>query len=76
MPDGSVVDRIAAAATALQWIRELHRDDHRLPVMVIAEWVARASDARSAERAHRALGEGCALLNVEAERAGPQLPLL
>ena len=61
-----------------EWIRELHRDDHRLPVMVIAEWVARASDARSAERTliERCRREGSALLNVEAERAGPQLPLL
>ena len=60
------------------WIRELHRDDFRLPVMVVAAWVERASDARSAERAliARWLRQGAALLNVEAERAGPQSPLL
>jgi hypothetical protein len=60
------------------WIRALHRDDYRLPVMVIAEWVTRASDALSAERAliERCLREGAALLNVEAERTGPQIPLL
>jgi hypothetical protein len=61
-----------------EWIRELHREDFRLPVMVIAEWVERPSDARSAERAliERCLRDGSALLNVEAERAGPQIPLL
>jgi hypothetical protein len=60
-----------------EWIRELHRDDFRLPVMVVAEWVERSSDARSAERAliERCLRRGSALLNVEAERAGPQIPL-
>ena len=60
-----------------EWIRELHRDNFRLPVMVVAEWVERSSDARSAERAliERCLRRGSALLNVEAERAGPQIPL-
>ena len=60
------------------WIRELHRDDFRLPVMVVTTWVERVSDARSAERelVERCLRHGAALLNVEAERAGPQIPLL
>jgi hypothetical protein len=60
------------------WIRELHRDDFRLPVMVVTAWVERASDVRSAERVliERCLRQGAALLNVEAERAGPQIPLL
>ncbi|HEX5046180.1 MAG TPA: GIY-YIG nuclease family protein [Gammaproteobacteria bacterium] len=60
------------------WIRELHRDDFRLPVMVVSAWVERSSDARSAERAliERCLRQGAALLNIEAERAGPQIPLL
>jgi hypothetical protein len=60
------------------WIRELHRDDFRLPVMVVTAWVERAADARSAERAliERCLRQGAALLNIEAERAGPQIPLL
>src|SRR5262245_51111122 len=61
-----------------EWIRELHRDGFRLPVMVVTAWVDRTSDARSAERAliERCLRDGAALLNVEAERAGPQISLL
>jgi len=60
------------------WIRELHRDGCRMPVMIVAAWVERASDARSSERAliERYLRDGAGLLNVEAERAGPQIPLL
>jgi hypothetical protein len=60
------------------WIRALHRDDYRFPVMVIADWVAKPSDARSAERAliERCLRDGAVLLNIEADRAGPQIPLL
>jgi hypothetical protein len=60
------------------WIRELHRDGFRMPVMVVATWVERAADARSVERAliERYLRDGLHLLNIEAERAGPQIPLL
>jgi hypothetical protein len=59
------------------WIRELHRDEHRLPVMVISEWVATARDARQQERAsiHRCLHELLPLLNVEAEMLQRQIPL-
>jgi hypothetical protein len=59
------------------WLRELYRDDGRLPAMVVERWVPTA-DARAAERARilECLAHGRALLNVEAELAGPQLPLL
>ncbi len=32
-----------------QWIRNLYRDEHRLPVMVVTAW-AKAPDARASER--------------------------
>ncbi|HYP78802.1 MAG TPA: hypothetical protein VEQ17_00825 [Steroidobacteraceae bacterium] len=59
------------------WIRELHRDGSRLPVMVVTRWVSDLSEARSAERSHIqfCLGRQLPLLNFEAERAGGQLPL-
>jgi hypothetical protein len=60
-----------------RWIRELHRDEHRLPAMVVTQWVDTVALARSAERNHIAhcLGLDLALLNFEAELAGRQLPL-
>jgi len=61
-----------------EWIRELHRDGGRLPFMWVEEWVAPGGDALVAERAAimRWLAQGSALLNAEAGRGGPQLPLL
>lgn len=52
-----------------EWIRELHRDDYRLPVMVIAEWCESLTAARSRERQHiyDYLIREFSLLNVEAE---------
>jgi hypothetical protein len=60
------------------WIRALHRDGGRLPFMWIEEWVEPGTDALVAERAAivRLIAEGAALLNVEASRLGPQLPLV
>jgi hypothetical protein len=60
------------------WIRDLYKDEQRLPLMVVRTWVAEACSAREAERA---LIRDCrirqrALLNVEAELGGPQIPLL
>lgn len=59
------------------WIRDLYKEDERLPVMVVRARVDEPS-ARAAERA--LIGEclvgRCALLNVEAEAEGPQLVLL
>lgn len=59
------------------WIRELYREDERLPVMVVRACVE-AQGARAAERTliNDCLRAGCALLNVEVETGGPQLPLL
>jgi len=52
-----------------EWIRELHRDGERLPVMVICAWVE-ATHARAAEREHicACLERQLPLLNVEGER--------
>ena len=60
------------------WIRELHREGGRLPFMWIEQWVPPEADALAMERATmmRLLSQGAALLNVEANRLGPQLPLL
>ena len=60
------------------WIRELNRDGGRLPFMWVEEWVEPGADPLVAERAAimRWLAQGAALLNAEACRGGPQLPLL
>lgn len=60
-----------------EWIRAIHRDGGRLPVMLVVEWVD-PHLARSAEREliRRHLRADQALLNVEAQTRGPQLPLL
>jgi hypothetical protein len=59
------------------WIRALHRDDYRLPAMIITARVASVSAARHMERALilHYLGKSASLLNVEAEILGRQVPL-
>jgi hypothetical protein len=61
-----------------EWIRELHRDDFRLPVMVISTWVETTAQARLAERTRivECLAQRLPLLNVEGETLGRQIPLL
>ena len=61
-----------------EWIRELYRDELRLPVMVVTAWVPTISDARVAERAeiYASLERRLRLLNVESEILGRQLALL
>jgi hypothetical protein len=62
-----------------EWIRELHRDEYRLPAMLITAWTGSNAEARLAERelilSH--LDRRHELLNVERELlAGrPLLPL-
>jgi hypothetical protein len=60
------------------WIRELYRDELRLPVMVVAAWVETVSEARVAERAMicECLARQLQLLNVETENLGRQIPLV
>lgn len=52
-----------------EWIRQLHRDDRRLPVMVVRQWCEDSAEARAAERTRisEGLQGGLALLNFEAE---------
>jgi hypothetical protein len=59
------------------WIRELHRDEYRLPVMVISSWAATAPEARLAERLkiYEGLSQQLPLLNIEAQILGQQIPL-
>jgi hypothetical protein len=61
-----------------EWIRELHREDFRLPVMVVSAWLETTAQARMAERARifDCLAKQLPLLNVEKEILGRQLPLL
>jgi hypothetical protein len=60
------------------WIRELYRDERRLPVMVVTAWVETVSDARLAERSriYECLEKRVQLLNVETEILGRQIPLI
>ena len=60
-----------------EWIREIHRDQHRLPVMVISAWVE-TDAARMAERERiiECLQRRARLLNVETESLGRQLVLI
>ena len=61
-----------------EWLRELHRDEGRLPTMVIHSWAATTQAARNAERAriYESLGRRLPLLNVERKFLGGQLPLV
>jgi hypothetical protein len=61
-----------------QWIKELYRDERRLPVMVVTAWVETVSDARLAERSriYECLQKRLRLLNVETEILGRQIPLV
>ena len=58
------------------WIRSLHRDQARLPVMVVIAWTE-ARQVRAEERHHicTQLADQMPLLNWEAEMLGKQLPL-
>jgi hypothetical protein len=59
------------------WIRELYRDEFRLPTMVITRWAATSTEARLAER-HRiyeCLAKQLPLLNIESQTLGQQIPL-
>ncbi len=60
------------------WLRELYRDEYRLPTMVIHTWTATAGGARVAERAriYDALVNDLPILNVERELLRGQVPLL
>jgi hypothetical protein len=59
------------------WLRELYRDEMRLPVMVVDTWVE-TEQALIAERVRicECLEKRLPLLNFESERLGPQLPLI
>jgi len=62
--------RLPRLRTLYVWIRELYADERRLPVMLVTEWCALESEARTQERqliAELAL-RGLPLLNIEAER--------
>jgi hypothetical protein len=61
-----------------QWIRDLYRDEFRLPTMIISERADIVPGARLAERTRicECLEKRLQLLNVEAEIIGRQLQLL
>jgi hypothetical protein len=60
------------------WIRQMYRDEQRLPVMVVTAWVETAAQARVEERARiiECLEGRLQLLNVETEILGRQIPLI
>ncbi len=60
------------------WIRELYRDDLRLPTMVVSTWTTTTPAARLAERARifECLAQRLPLLNVETEILKGQIPLV
>jgi hypothetical protein len=60
------------------WVRELYRDDYRLPVMVVTAWAATVAEARVLERARifGCLADQRKLLNVEMEILQGRVPLL
>lgn len=61
-----------------EWIRALHRDEGRLPAMVVSAWVETTRDARLAERnrIYECLEKRLPLLNVEMQILGGQIPLI
>jgi len=61
-----------------EWIRQLYRDDRRLPVMVISAWVDTTARARVEERTRiiACLEQDLPLFNVETERLAEQIPLI
>jgi hypothetical protein len=60
------------------WIRDLYREERRLPVMVVTAWTETVLEARLAERSriYECLGQRLQLLNVEMETLGRQIPLV
>jgi len=60
------------------WVRELYRDEWRLPTMVVSAWLPTTAEARLAERAciFDCLAKRLPLLNVETEILGRQIALL
>jgi hypothetical protein len=60
------------------WVRELYRDECRLPVMVVTAWAATVAEARATERTciFEYLARRQALLNVETEILRGRIPLL
>ena|SRR6185503_9697058 len=61
-----------------EWIRQLHGDERRLPVLVIVEWVPTLAEARAREREHiyDRLRAQQPLFNVERARLAHAVPLL
>jgi hypothetical protein len=59
------------------WIRQMYREEGRLPVMVVSAWVE-PPQARLAERLriHACLQKQLQLLNVESELLRGQIPLI
>jgi len=59
-----------------EWIRGLHREQARLPVMVVWSWAANLAEARAAERARigACLGDQLPLLNIQGKPAPTAKP--
>jgi hypothetical protein len=60
------------------WIRQLHREEYRLPAMLIIARAATVAEARQRERAliQAYLSQHAQLLNIESELLGPRIRLI
>ena len=61
-----------------EWIRQLHRDECRIPLMIVVAWVPTLAEARACERTkiYELLRAKQSLFNVERARLGQAIPLL
>jgi hypothetical protein len=60
------------------WVREIYRDEHRLPTMVVVGWAVPGAEARMAERTRifECLENRLPILNVESEDFSRQMLLI
>jgi hypothetical protein len=60
------------------WIRQLHREEYRLPAMLIIARAVTVAEARQRERAliQAYLSQHAQLLNIESELLGPRIRLI
>ena len=61
-----------------EWIRQLYKDECRLPFMIVVQWVPTLLEARARERTniYELLRAKQSLFNVECARLGQAIPLL
>lgn len=70
--------RSPALRPLYEWIRQLYRDEGRLPLMILVQWTPTLAEARACERTniYDLLRAKQSLFNVECARLGQVTPLL